>query len=69
VKSQRSGKKSELNLNSQKKSSGTPFGFAVDDDDNEESEDAVMVEEQIQPFVPEVEESEEDISEESSPDV
>jgi hypothetical protein len=45
VKSQRSGKKSDLNLNSLQKSAGTPFGFAVDDDDNEESEDAIMVEE------------------------
>lgn len=66
MKSHRSGRP-ELNLNSLQKSAGTPFGFAVDSDDNEESEDAVMVEEQIQPFVPEVEESEEDISEESSP--
>ena len=51
MKSHRSGRP-ELNLNSLQKSAGTPFGFAVDSDDNEESEDAVMVEEQIQPFVP-----------------
>ena len=60
-------RKSDLNLASKQKSAGTPFGFAIDDDQQSEERDVEM-EEQIQPFVPEDEE-EDEIEEESSPDV
>jgi hypothetical protein len=63
-------RKSDLNLQSKQKSAGTPFGFAVDDDDQvmESDKSDPDAEDQIQPFVPE-DEDEDEIEEESSPDV